>query len=296
MNLNQLQYFVTLAHMEHYTRAAEKLTITQPSLSHAIASLEQELETQLFEKQGRNVALTKYGKIFLEYAEEALAILDTGVRKTKALTSLTGGRIDIGYIYTQGAEFVPGLVAGFGREYPQMKVEFGFLSGVTEEVIRGVREETYDVGFCSLVEGQKDLEFVPVSQEKLIAVVPAGHPLASKGRVEIAELAAYPQIFFKKGSGLRAVVDRLFKAAKKKPQIRYMVDEDSALAGMVAQGLGVGIVPDVPVIRSMDVVRLEIENLNYRRLVYMVTRKDKYLSPVAKRFVTYVKERADIEV
>lgn len=62
MNLNQLHYFVTLAHIEHYTRAAEMLSITQPSLSHAISMLEQELETNLFEKRGRNVVLTKYGK------------------------------------------------------------------------------------------------------------------------------------------------------------------------------------------------------------------------------------------
>ena len=64
MNLNQLHYFVTLAHIEHYTRAAEMLSITQPSLSHAISMLEQELETNLFEKRGRNVVLTKYGKVF----------------------------------------------------------------------------------------------------------------------------------------------------------------------------------------------------------------------------------------
>ena len=65
MNLNQLQYFVTLAHMEHYTRAAEKLSITQPSLIHAISSLENELGTYLFEKKGRNVVLTKYGRLFM---------------------------------------------------------------------------------------------------------------------------------------------------------------------------------------------------------------------------------------
>ena len=67
MTLNQLQYFVTLAHKEHYIKAAEELAITQPSLSHAIHLLENELNTRLFEKRGRNVVLTKYGKIFLEY-------------------------------------------------------------------------------------------------------------------------------------------------------------------------------------------------------------------------------------
>lgn len=98
MNLNQLHYFVTLAHIEHYTRAAEMLSITQPSLSHAISMLEQELETNLFEKRGRNVVLTKYGKVFLEYVEEALKILDSGVKKTRALTSDTGG-VDRSRIY-----------------------------------------------------------------------------------------------------------------------------------------------------------------------------------------------------
>lgn len=85
MNLNQLHYFVTLAHIEHYTRAAEMLSITQPSLSHAISMLEQELETNLFEKRGRNVVLTKYGKVFLEYVEEALKISGQWCKKDKGV-------------------------------------------------------------------------------------------------------------------------------------------------------------------------------------------------------------------
>lgn len=83
MNLNQLHYFVTLAHMEHFTKAAEELDITQPSLSHAMTTLEQELGTKLFQKQGRGVSLTKYGQIFLKYAEESLRILDMGGQKNK---------------------------------------------------------------------------------------------------------------------------------------------------------------------------------------------------------------------
>ena len=80
MNLNQLYYFVALAQTEHYCKTAEMLSITQPSLSHAISNLEDELGTILFEKRGRNIALTKYGKIFLEYATEYLQILEAGVK------------------------------------------------------------------------------------------------------------------------------------------------------------------------------------------------------------------------
>ena len=77
MNLYHLRYFVTLAHLEHYTKAAENLSITQPSLSHAISLLENELGVALFEKEGRNIVLTKYGKIFLKDVEKLLEILDS---------------------------------------------------------------------------------------------------------------------------------------------------------------------------------------------------------------------------
>lgn len=290
MNLNQLHYFVTLAHMEHYTKAAQKLSITQPSLSHAISSLENELGTYLFEKQGRNVVVTKYGRLFMEYAEEALGILDAGIRKTKAMTSETSGKIDLGYIFTQGGEFIPEVVSGFLQENRDKKIEFGFNNGVTEEIAKGVKEEKFDVGFCSMITGEKELEFTPVSQERLIAAVPAGHPLAEKKSVAFGEIASYPQIFFNRGSGLRGVIAQIFRDYGIKPEIVYTVDEDSALVGLVSKGFGVGIVPDVTAIRSMKAVFLEIENLDYRRFIYMITLKNKYQAPIVSSFVKYVKE------
>ena len=85
MNLRQLHYFRTLAKIEHYTQAAAQLSITQPSLSHAITELEKELGVFLFEKQGRNIRLTKYGKIFLTYVDSALCELEKGEKKIKKL-------------------------------------------------------------------------------------------------------------------------------------------------------------------------------------------------------------------
>ena len=94
MNLYHLRYFVTLAHLEHYTKAAEILAITQTSLSHAIASLEKELGVKLFEKEGRNVVLTKCGQAFLTDVEHALDMLDSSVNKLQ-MTGSGEGRIDI---------------------------------------------------------------------------------------------------------------------------------------------------------------------------------------------------------
>ena len=97
MNLYHLRYFVTLAHLEHYTKAAENLSITQPSLSHAISLLENELGVALFEKEGRNIVLTKYGKIFLKDVEKSLEILDSSVKSLK-ITGTGEGQIDLEHL------------------------------------------------------------------------------------------------------------------------------------------------------------------------------------------------------
>ena len=180
MNLNQLHYFVTLAHMEHFTKAAEELDITQPSLSHAMTTLEQELGTKLFQKQGRGVSLTKYGQIFLKYAEESLRILDMGVRKTKEMTGQTGGVIDLAYIYTLGSEFVPRLVGDFLRAHEELSIRFHFTVGNTSEILAGLKDEKYDVAFCSMAEKEPQIEFTPIATERLVLVVPKGHPLSQQ--------------------------------------------------------------------------------------------------------------------
>lgn len=85
MNLRQLQYFKTIAELEHYTRAAEKLYVSQSNLSHSIQELEDELNVEFFVRKGRNIKLTKYGELFLPYVSQALNLLDTGVAPTPGL-------------------------------------------------------------------------------------------------------------------------------------------------------------------------------------------------------------------
>ena len=106
MNLNQLYYFKTLAELEHYTKAAEKLNISQPTLSHSISSMEKELGANLFEKQGRNVVLTKYGRIYMFYVENALTQLELGKNQIERLVSEGGGHVGLAYM-TSGRTLSP---------------------------------------------------------------------------------------------------------------------------------------------------------------------------------------------
>lgn len=291
MNLNQLHYFSALARLEHYTKAAEELGITQPSLSHAINSLEKELGTRLFEKQGRNVALTKYGRFFLNYAEESLKILDLGIRKTRAMTSQTEGIVELAYIYTLGSEFVPQLAGDFMRMHEELKVRFRFTVGNTYDIIQGLKEEKYDIAFCSMLENEPAIQFTPIGTEKLVVVVPKGHPLAEDKVVDLEQAAAYPQIYFTQNSGLRPVVDKLFEGAHLTPKIAYEIEEDGSMAGLVAQDFGIAIMPDIPVLKQLNVEVVDIRSPRERRYIYMAQAKEKYMPPMVGKFAEFVKRR-----
>ena len=275
MNLSQLQYFRTLAKEEHYTRAAQILSITQPSLSHAIAQLEQELGTRLFEKKGRNVVLTRYGKIFLPYVEESLKVLGEGVQRTKELNGSKEGMIHLAYIYTLGSTFVPKMVRRFLDAYPDYHIDFHFIVGKTGDIIEGLKNDQYDMVFSSYL------------------AVPKDHPLAMYDSVDLKDTVDYPQIYFQKGSGLRPVVDQMYEQISVFPKIAFEIEEDGSMAGLVAQGFGIAVMPDIPILKTLDVKTLTITNPEYERHVYLATMKKRYLSPVAKSFIQFVMQETE---
>ena len=289
MKLHQLNYFVALARLEHYTKAAEEIGISQPTLSHAIAGLEEELGVKLFRKQGRNVVLTKYGRFFLGYVEESMNVLELGVSKTKGMAGQTKGVIDLAYISTLGSEFVPRLVGDFLRSHEELETEFHFTVGNTSELIQGLKDEKYDIAFCSMMENEPEVSFTPVGTQNLVVVIPNQHPLSGRGEVDLEEAALYPQIYFTQGSGLRPVVDRLFEMAKIRPQIAYEIEEDGAMAGLVAQNFGIAVMPDIPLLKNMNVEVLKLRSPRYQRYIYMALSKENYQTPIVEKFAEYVK-------
>ena len=230
MNLYHLRYFATLAHLEHYTKAAEILSITQPSLSHAIASLEKELGVKLFEKDGRNVVLTKCGQAFLIDVEQALDMLDSSVNKLQ-MTGLGEGRIDIAELRVLSSTVVPNFVKGFLDSSSNKKIDFYFHSstGLTSDMIQGLKERKYDIAFCSKMDNEPLIEFTPVAKQELVLIVPKEHPLEGKTSIDLKESLAYPHIVFSKRSGLRQVIDKLFEKCGGYPEIAYSMEEDQGV-------------------------------------------------------------------
>lgn len=291
MNLDHLRYFVKLSELRHYTRAAEQLCISQPSLSHAISQLESELGVPLFEKSGRNTILTRYGEEFLECAQRSLGILDAGMESLQR-SAKGEGVVRLGFLRTLGVDFIPKLTSDFIAADPNSGVEFSFHSDLSSGLIDGLLQHKFDLVFCSEPEKSLGLTATPVTSQKLVMIVPNGHPLADRESIGLAETIGYPAVWFAKGSGLRKVVDGMYEQVGGKPISVVETEEDEVIAGLVAAGFGIAVVPDMDMLHKLNISVLEITSPPYHRDFFMAWDDSVFMSPAAQRFRSFVLGRA----
>ena len=292
MNLNHLNYFRVLAKLEHYTQAADKLSITQPSLSHAMSALEKDLGTYLFEKQGRNIKLTKYGKLYFEYVDRALMELEKGEKKLRELTNASTGTIELGYIYTLGPTFVPMLIKEFAKMEENQDIKFVFGQGTTKVLIEELKNEKFDMVLCSYVENECEVEFIPIQNEELVVIVSNEHPLAKNDSIDLIDLDKYPFIGFSEKSGIRPLINNLFEKIDLKPNIICEVEEDNAIAGLVEINYGIAVVPRISSLKNYNIKVLPIVNPSHERFIYLATLKNKYLTPSVNLFKNFIIEQS----
>lgn len=286
MNLPQLYYFRKLAEVQHYTKAAQELFITQPSLSDSIASLEKELGVHLFQKKGRNVELTKYGKEFYQYVSESLGILEHGIAMMKEGSGHVGGVIDVGCIPTLLGDFLPDVVDSYTELNPQ--VRFNVYQGMSIEVAQEVANGRYDIGFCSMVENQPDLVFVPVSYQELIAIVNTKHPLADRTEIYLEELRDHNLTTYRDTIPIGKVVRKLLKDMG--VEAAYSYDDEISIGGRISKYSRVAIVADTPFLRQFDnLVKIRLLDVpKDTRMIYMVYSKKNFITSAVEAFANFV--------
>lgn len=289
MNLFHLRYFVELAHTKHYTKAASKLRITQPTLSYAIGQLEDELGVLLFEKKGHRTELTQCGERFFLDVEGILQSLDKSVDNLKK-NARGDGLIRLGLLRSLGVELLPRLSAEFLRRQEGKEIHFTFETGKTPELMEGLKNRQYDMVFCSQPEERASFEARVIARQELVLIVPPEHPLANRDSINLRDTAEYPYVFFGKEAGLRYVIEQKFREMGIVPKVAYEVDEDQVIAGLVAQSFGIAIVPYMELLRRLPVKIISIENPQWVQDVYMVCSKNVYMLPVAQAFYEYVGE------
>ncbi len=287
MNLSQLYYFKKLAELQHYTKAAKELYITQPSLSDSMASLEKELGVTLFQKEGRNIRLTKYGREFYGHVTAALRELEHGIAMVKRHSGQIGGTVDIGCIPTLLGDYLSEAINNYSTFHNPM-TKFSVYQGVTLDIIPGVKSGKYDLGFCSKVENEPDLAFVPITTQEMIAIVNREHPLARQSGVCLEELKHYPLITYRLDIPIGQVVQGLLKP--KGIEASYLYDSELTVCGLVSRKPIVGVVARTPYQKQFDnLAALQLLDVaRDARLVYMVYSKKNFITSAVEAFADYM--------
>lgn len=287
MNLSQLYYFKKLAELQHYTNAAKELYITQPSLSDSIASLEEELETKLFVKEGRNIKLTKIGREFYQYVCASLNELDTGIAMVKEQAGGIGGTINIGCIPTLLSDFLPDAIQGYTTS-KNPKAKINIFQGHSQPIIAGLKSGEYDIGFCSKYDNEPDIVFIPITYQPFVVIVKTGHALSNRDTLHLEDLKPYTVLTYRESIPIGKNILPYLRENKLNPAAQF--DDELSIGGIVSSNNVVGIVAETPYLRQFsNLMRIPLTGIpNDAHLVYMAYKKKTYISKATESFADYV--------
>jgi len=244
IDLRQLRYFVTLADTLHFGRAATLLHISQPPLSRQIAALEDELGVMLLKRSTRLVELTAAGRHFHEQAKRILAGIDVAVRSTQAVERGELGVLRVGFTMAAAWSVLPPLIKRYSDAFPQADVQLSEV--VPRELNDALMSGNVDVGIAFPWQRPPELEYLAIHREPLCAVVPSGHRLARLGHeITVGDLADEAFITFPATTApaLHELVIGCCRDHGFEPRIRLETHLQQTIVNLVAEGLGVSLVP-----------------------------------------------------
>ncbi|GIJ28652.1 LysR family transcriptional regulator [Micromonospora qiuiae] len=292
MELRQLEYFVAVAEEQNFTRAAERVRISQSGVSAQIRQLERELGAELFDRSARTTTLTVAGKAALEPARAALAAARAVRQAVGEVTDLIRGRLTVGMVI--GCTITPlfDALAAFHRAHPG--VEISLLEENSDRLIEAVRAGTLDLALVGTATAELDgLHALTIISEPLVVAVPAGHALAARHQVKLRDLAEHPIACLPSGTGLRTVFDRACAARGLRPAITLQASAADAIADLAARGLAVAVLSESMAAAYRDrLTPLVIEDLDAPALLALVWKSTS--SPAVRELLVHSR-RAFIE-
>lgn len=272
MELRQLEYFVAVAEEANFTRAAERVHISQSGVSAQVRTLENEVGAQLFDRSGRVARLTEAGAAALPYARAALDAAADFREAVDEVNGLVRGRLTIGMV--TGCEVRPlfAALASFHREHPAITLEL--VEDNSDHLVAAVRTAAIDLALVG-VPGQtpEHLAAQVIVSEGLVALTPAGSALSGLPGVPLRDLLAYPLVTLPQGTGIRAVLDEACVAAGSIPDVALVASAPGAVADLAARGLGVGVLSASMGRAYPQLVAVPIEDVEMPAVLALVWRE-----------------------
>lgn len=238
MDLRKLEIFVRVAQLENFSQAATSLHMAQPAVSIAIRKLEEELDTRLLDRSGRQTRLTAEGQNLLQRAQSILQEVEDLKRSTSAMRDLLQGELSIACPSMLATYFLPDLLSGFLSEYPGLQASV--TQAGTTRVEQMLLDDEIEIGVTTSRDpaSTPELELVPLISEQIVLCMAANHPWAGRRRIHIRDLHDSPMVVYESGYFIRSTLDQLCLEQGVTPEYRMQTNFLPLLTSMVKQGLG----------------------------------------------------------
>ncbi|GMV51709.1 MAG: transcription regulator LysR family protein [Nitrospira sp.] len=258
MELRQIQYFMAVAVHQNFTRAAEQVHVSQPSLSVQVAGLERELGTRLFDRLGRTVVLTQAGELFRPHAERILREVDQATQAVQELTGSQRGRLVIGTLSTVNSYLIPPLVSRFKRQFPFVHLQVH--AQPSSDIVNGLFANRLDMGICLLPLDDPRLTVIPLFEERLALVAPP-HMAIGRPRTRMQDLTQLPLVLMPVDYCLRKMVEAECAKVGVLPNVVLEMSSPEGILQAVAEGTGATILPELYVRARLSGTALQLIEL-----------------------------------
>jgi LysR family transcriptional regulator, low CO2-responsive transcriptional regulator len=286
LDFGQIEAFVQVSTHNSFSRAAEQLQLTQPSITARIQALERELGEELFERGGRGVKLTDAGRVFLPYVERILQLIQEARDVVEEVRNVQVGSLRLGSAITVSTYVLPGILHRFCRDYPNVDVLI--RTGRSEQVMNMLLSDEVQVAIIRSLTNV-EVESVPLYDDEIVLVAHPDHPFARTGRTTVAEAAREPIVLFDRGSSYYAIIHNLFRRASVIPNVAMELDSLEATKRMVEEGLGIALVPLVTIQRELEtgaLARVDFTDVEpIKRPISLLYRKNRKRSRTVQAFI-----------
>ncbi|MBB6603009.1 LysR family transcriptional regulator [Bacillus pumilus] len=281
----QYKVFLTVVECGSFTKAGEKLGLTQSGVSHNIAKLESELGVVLLRRNRNGLALTDAGERVMPHIRQIIHHASLLEQEAALIQGMEVGSIKIGTFSSFSSKMLPQLIHRFTKRYPNIQVEL--YEGGYEEIEEWIASGTVDVGF--LTQPSREFETVPLFQDELVVLMQEDHRFHTKKVIEVDSL--HNESFIMPKAGCDLLIKKLLKERGVKPQVLLEIGDNNALISMVQEGLGVTIIPTLILPPQMSHTKVIPLETNVYREINLAFKSFKAASPSAKRWIEAVKDQ-----
>jgi len=298
IEFRHLESFCRVADLKSFSKAADDLFLTQPTVSGHILSLEQSLSLRLFDRASREVRLTKSGEVFQEYASKILSLRKDLLNALSEFSQGIRGELSLGASTIPGEYLLPRLIGDFRKEHPSFLISLKIAD--TKEVIQYVLQDHVEFGIIGAKLSHPSLHYEKYEEDEIIVVGPSDHPLTRKKRVNVDEILKEPWIIREEGSGTRIAVEKALrrkgKSLKQFNVVLEMGSTSSVKEGVKAK-LGLAFISGRATegeVRQGAFSRIDVEGLEpISRQIYIVSHRRRTLSPMGMEFLRFLRRKKE---